>query len=848
MNNAISTWLNSQHPWLQEAAHRLLSKDAIDGGDIADFVRIIKTPLVATTPKAVPRTYPAIGASGAGAAAVRLTSIGDIVGIDNLAPRQPLTFPSGNLTVVYGHTGAGKSGYARILKKVCGKAGAPDLKPNVFKVTPPVRQCTVAFDVAGVPKQVQWTANSASIPDLQPVDIFDTTSGRLYLESETEVSFSPPELVLFSDLVVVCKRVEAIFTAEETALPKLLPQLPPLYSPTKVGTRFNGLTALAKPLELAALYPWTKEDETKLQELNAKKAVTDPASEATKRRAVKLRLDGLIAKLVGARKAVTPEACNEIYDSVKAAELARRAATEGVAALTQSAKLDGVGTATWQALWEAARAYSTGEAYPDQSYPYVTDGARCVLCQQELAAEARRRLLDFEGYVTGTLETAAKKAGVLAKQRLDALPAIPEDEALATTCQAAELSPEVTEQLKAAWLEIKDVADHLRLVPLAEIPKGLQIVDCPLMAQLTALSEAAETAAQGFDKDALTFDGKQVAEAILELEAKKWTATQKNAIDAEIVRLKSIAQIHQWSKLTSTTNLSKKAGDLSEALITDAYVARFNAELKKLGAGRIQVELVKTRVMQGQVKHKIQLKGLRSVHAGEILSEGENRIVTLAAFLATVTAKPDRAPFVFDDPISSLDQTYEESTIDRLIELSQDRQVIVFTHRLSLVGIISDKADPKIVTIKHEAWGAGQPGEVPLFAKKPEGALKDLKGGRLPRAKKALENEGADTYYPLAKSICSDIRILVERIVELVLLADVIQRHRRAVNTYGKIHQLSKITRDDCALVEKFMSKYSSYEHSQPSESPVALPTPAEFEADLDELLAWHEEFKNRAA
>ncbi len=410
------------------------------------------------------------------------------------------------------------------------------------------------------------------------------------------------------------------------------------------------------------------------------------------------------------------------------------------------------------------------------------------------------------------------------------------------------MNQEVTEQLKTAWSDIQSVVNLLRTVPLEERPAGIDIVDCPLLKMLNTLSHSAESEALKFDDAAKAFDGISTATAINELEAKKWTAGQKAAIDDEIVRLKAIAEIAEWRKQTGTTGLSRKAGELSETLITESYVTRFNLELKKLGASRIQVELIKSRVQHGLVKHKIQLKGIGNSRAGDVLSEGENRIVTLAAFLATVTAKSDKAPFVFDDPISSLDQEYEEKTIDRLIELSADRQVIIFTHRLSLVGILSDKAMPEVVTINHEVWGAGQPGETPFFIKKPVRALKDLKNSRLVQARAALTNEGQDAYYPLAKAICSDIRILVERVVELVFLADVIQRHRRALNTKGKIEHLAKITAADCALVEDFMSRYSSFEHSQPAEAPVALPTPEELGADLDELIAWHDEFARRPA
>lgn len=80
-------------------------------------------------------------------------------------------------------------------------------------------------------------------------------------------------------------------------------------------------------------------------------------------------------------------------------------------------------------------------------------------------------------------------------------------------------------------------------------------------------------------------------------------------------------------------------------------------------------------------------------------------------------------------------------------------------------------------------------------------------------------------------AVISEIRL--ERIVEFVLLADVIQRHRRAVNTLGKIQNLVKITTTDCALIEELMTKYSSHEHSQSSEAPVELPEPDELKAGI---------------
>ena len=269
-----------------------------------------------------------------------------------------------------------------------------------------------------------------------------------------------------------------------------------------------------------------------------------------------------------------------------------------------------------------------------------------------------------------------------------------------------------------------------------------------------------------------------------------------------------------------------------------------------MGAEKVSVELIKTKTKFGRVQHKIQLHGLNVQHsrnkAMNVLSEGEQRIVSLAAFLADVTSKPNSAPFIFDDPISSLDQTYEEHTAKRLVDLSNDRQVIVFTHRLSLLGQLIDGGNAECCHIRREAWGCGEHGAIPLFAKNPMRAINDLKNSRLSAARKAYNADGYDSYYPLAKAICSDFRILLERIVECELLADVVIRHRRDVHTKNKIHKLAKITKEDCDLIEQLMGEFSSFEHSQSDEFPVEIPEPDVLDAALTKIISWYADFNPR--
>ena len=127
------------------------------------------------------------------------------------------------------------------------------------------------------------------------------------------------------------------------------------------------------------------------------------------------------------------------------------------------------------------------------------------------------------------------------------------------------------------------------------------------------------------------------------------------------------------------------------------------------------------------------------MQTSNVLSEGEFRIVSLAAFLADTEGRGSKTPFIFDDPISSLDQVYEEATALRLIELSQSRQVIVFTHRLSLVGFLEKYAEKygiesTILCLSH--YITGEITDLPIHLKRTDKAINALANERLRRQKR----------------------------------------------------------------------------------------------------------------
>lgn len=839
----IVDWLKTLKGWQTELAFRILTQEEITDVDISDFISMIKNN-VQFTNKEFPNFVTAVD----GGNQVRLKSIESISNIESLAPRNPLKFEDlKNLIVIYGSNGSGKSGYTKIIKKASGKPRASELKANVFKNNNLPSKCTIRYLFNDVEHSQDWEIHNAAIKDLSQIDVFDTKTGEGYLKEANVVAHIPVCVALFEALSHYYNTISQKLDHEKMNLVKNLSSLPINIATTKSGLLYNKINKNSTEATLSYILNWNENDDESKKSIENRLKEKDPIKVAVEKRSFKLEIDKIIREIITALKLTNSDAKLEIIGLKTDAIEKRKAVIDGAQILSGKSKVDGVGSLVWRSLWEAAKTFSLQEAYKNLEYPNIEEQSRCVLCHQLLDEEAKARLLSFENFVKGQLENDATQAEIKYTERTKILPIALNKDTISSKCRASNLDDEWIEKLLKIWNYFSNVSDAIKKNE-NNVDDKTELVNA-IIKDLKITSDQLEKDAIQLDADAKQFDRVQAEKDLLEITAKKWCSEQKIHILEEIERQKKVAQYDDLISQTNTKSITLKANNISEIVISNEYVTRFDKELSFLGANQIRVELYTEKGAKGVIKHSIRLKGVHDIKLADVLSEGEFKIISLAAFLADVTGGNNNNPFVFDDPISSLDQIYEEKMVERLIELSQTRQVIVFTHRLSLLGQLNEICDPnniQIVGIRHEQWGAGEIGDTQLFAKKTDKALNNIKNDKISKAKKIYIEQGYDEYYPYGKMLCSDIRIIIERIVEFDFLADVIQRYRRAVNTKNKVDKLAKIKKEDCDLINDFMTRYSYFEHSQPGETPVEIPEPNCIEVDLDKLLTWLKEFNNR--
>lgn len=131
----IIGWANEQSDWISDAVRRILEQGTLKEEDVTDLAAILKTKYGFKDPNERiaktldPNTLPVQASE---APAVSLTAIRSPQNLNAIGAPDGITFEPNGLTIIYGHNGAGKSGYARALKKACRARDTEGILPNVF--------------------------------------------------------------------------------------------------------------------------------------------------------------------------------------------------------------------------------------------------------------------------------------------------------------------------------------------------------------------------------------------------------------------------------------------------------------------------------------------------------------------------------------------------------------------------------------------------------------------------------------------------------------------------------------------------------------------------------------------
>jgi hypothetical protein len=517
--------------------------------------------------------------------------------------------------------------------------------------------------------------------------------------------------------------------------------------------------------------------------------------------------------------------------------------------------LPGTGSEPWKAMWESSRAFSEQQAYPEKAFPVTEDEAKCVLCQQDLDHAAAHRLRQFEEFITSTTERELRQiredfarrrnAFTSLKTTTDAIEETIKELLLEHASKADIISSVIAQSEKRRATVVAALTEDSNLpqdcAALASASSEVQSIAVEIDARIKSLRESANTEAR-----------KKMADEAQELRARVALGKHEQIILDEIENKKKIAAYGQCIDETKPTAITAKSSQVTKAVVSVRLKQSFKNELNNLEFNHVEVDLKEVGGAEGVFYHKLILTRNPGVEVPKIVSEGEQRCISIAAFFAELSTADDPSAIVFDDPVSSLDFEWRLNVAKRLVEESKHRQVIVFTHDVVFLLALKQYAEESSIEpldqhVRRQSKGAGVcADELPWVAMPVKGKIGFLKN-RYQAAEKLSRDGNQDAYEYEAKYLYGMLRETWERALEEVLLGGVVERYRPSVQTQ-KLTPLSDITDADCKTVETAMTKCSTWlpGHDKAAAARAPVPGAAELKKDIDALETWVKGIRDR--
>lgn len=479
-----------------------------------------------------------------------------------------------------------------------------------------------------------------------------------------------------------------------------------------------------------------------------------------------------------------------------------------------------------------------GRAYIDTietSYP--SEGDRCAFCLQKLGPEHTELIHAYwdllKGKAAAELETARNVVAKLA-QEIRAVEPVVFNESLALYEHIKAFDGDLAER----WKSLADRYEQAKTASLSALEK---LDTASLPAELAGLSSEFDPC-----KEALGVQRKELIDSNTTEEISRLTAQLAFLEDRELLakikdRVVLYIESGKWVDLAQrkhgellTTGITRRQGALYDEHVTAEYVESFNTESKALGAPNF-VSLDQRNERASTLRRLT----ISDHNAIKVLSEGEQRAISIADFITESTLNPTNRGVIFDDPVSSQDHERKEKIAARLVELAKARQVIVFTHDIAFFSRLLGLADQEGVDLVYnyikkigDAPGVVEE-DLPWLAKGVRARVGMLKQ-ELVRLKKVEQAGDPDEYLFAAKQWYSWLRETWERTVEERVFKGVVERFAPGVQT----QRLKKVVITDnmIAEVEKGMTNSSSWVHDAASGLNPTPPDTERAEQDLNDL------------
>lgn len=614
-------------------------------------------------------------------------------GVCALAINQKIIF-SNHITLLYGKNGSGKSSYFRILNEIVGGNHKIDIIPNIYKSTAVPIDVNLKYIENGEIKTYHWDGVERAVFPLNMSNVFDTWYTNTFLDkrsAEAAIVY-PYGLHLFTVITSAMDNIRNKLLREKDDIIQRLPKLEQENLSDEVKIVLDQqIYGAAQKNYIEERYEMSGEQKAELSKLEEKlKNITETNyddkikitnSEKESITSLKSYLDNAIKQLSEFHAKLS-----ELYEKLKVA----RSENEKVKAKIQVlGEIGNTDSPEWKQFIIAGNKYVKRENIEENICPY---------CRQTLVnQETKAIIIAYKDFLEDQSE---KNLTVLIREK----------EHIYQEVQQLNIEYPISEQLSNILNVIEsdfynkktDVFGALESLSsmkalLIQSFKKENIDKFDKIASVDNISKTISFVCSKWnDKLKDLYDEKEkrdsqittLKKAIMPLLERKSISQQRTSFEQWFLQIQKVKKLDNCIKELSTKIMSNLAKRASNELITENLKNKFQEELQALKLTHLQVELSGDKAARGQAFMKISIQN-NSTDIRKVLSEGEQKGVALALFLAERRMQRTSTPIILDDPVNSLDHYITSNLMDRITQLGS--QVIIFSHNIllqtSLMGL-----------------------------------------------------------------------------------------------------------------------------------------------------------------
>lgn len=797
----ILNWIKTLPKWQQKLSYLLMGNMNIDEAVLMDVFRIFKIEK-SLEKGSIPDDITPIKIENSNKHCNTVWSgVGNLQGVNRLKSDEKLSVSEG-LTLIYGENGSGKSGYTRLLNQAFISRGDQEILGNVYSSKKEDISASFTFNVDGNEVELSYPKDKDEYP-FRIIRNFDSRSAISDMTEESVIDFAPSELSFFDLLlsysILIQKKLDDECESKRTENPVIK------YFNTE-GEALNQMRNLSATTEISKLkklfyiedkekeqYERTKGEKANLIALDIDKQTT--------------LIDNVLSFLKEALKksnnffdVISSENIDVYNRQIEFFNKCKLVNNKNGLEMFKNENIELIGSSEWKEFLKSAKIY----------YDKISNHNSCPLCGNKIYEE--NLIFKYWKYLESDSENNYKVAK-----------------------EAIRISTETLIKIDLSFLAYSSIQEYWLMNNFkeeTEIINKFFVEADKYKNQLIASLEKGHLITEGFNFVAPNLDG-----LIAQVIEKKESLNQEN-INKKIVEYSKFEDMYvdktkinelipiitqyvdhlKWEELAkkskiNTRTITNKQKELFEKYVTDDYLKTFKSECNKLNAN-FDIEIV-SRGRSGQTLRKLQIKGNVP---GKILSEGEQRAISIANFLTEVQMDKENKGIVLDDPVSSLDHKRRTQIVKRLLEEACCRQVIIFTHEIAFFMEMKIQAEKSGIIFQQETIRkiCNEPGNISSVIPWQGMGVKDRTGklkNDLQKINSVFNAGDMDKYYYEAKQWCELLRESWERAVEEVLFNDAIQRYNPCVQT----QRLKKapFSQELYNELENGMTECSSWCHDQ---------------------------------